>query len=94
VKERDKLPNDEVIPPKKRGEPPCSKKDNKPVELHHRNQDPKGSIDEMHPSDHRYSPNYKDNHSDNGPSDIDRNTFSTWKKGYWKRQWDSGRWNN
>jgi hypothetical protein len=90
-KEGRKLPKNEIEPPSERGAVPISKKDGRPVELHHRGQNPQGPIDEMHASDHRFGPNYRANHPSTGPSKIDRSEFAKWKNEYWKRQWDSGR---
>jgi len=88
-----KLPNDEIHPPPKRGNAPISKKDDKPIELHHRGQKPDGPVDEMHPSDHRYGKNQKKNHPNTGqkPSAIDRKEFKKWRKKAWEEEWDSGR---
>ena len=90
---RNKVPNNNINPPKKRGNAPISKKDNRSIEIHHNEQMPRGPFDEMHPSDHRYGQNYKQNHSNyNEPSKIDRKEFRKWKREYWENEWDGGRW--
>lgn len=92
---QNRVPNNEVTPPSKRGNAPISKKDGKPIEIHHNEQEPLGPFDEMHPSDHRYGENYKKNHPNyNSKSRIDRTQFREWKKEYWEQEWDNGRWNN
>jgi len=54
---------------------------------------PRRPFDEMHPSDHRYGPNYKENHTNyNEPLKIDRKEFRKWKREYWENEWDGGRW--
>lgn len=51
--------------------------------------------EEMHPSDHRYGENYKNNHPNyNGKSKVDRTQFREWKREYWEQEWDNGRWND
>lgn len=92
---QNRVPNNEVTPPNKRGNAPISNKDGKPIEIHHNNQEPLGPFDEMHPSDHRYGENYKNNHPNyNGKSKIDRTQFREWKREYWEQEWDNGRWND
>ena len=39
-----RVPDNEVIPPKVRGNAPISIKDGKPIEIHHNDQQPLGSI--------------------------------------------------
>ncbi|WP_302052589.1 HNH/ENDO VII family nuclease [Virgibacillus pantothenticus] len=90
-----RVPNDEVISPTKRGNAPMSKKDNKPIEIHHKDQNPDGPFYEMHPSDHRYGKNDKINHPNKGnPSKIDRKQWRKDRRNYWKGEWDNGRWDN
>ncbi|GIP61913.1 hypothetical protein J32TS6_04680 [Virgibacillus pantothenticus] len=90
-----RVPNDEVISPTKRGNAPMSKKDNKPIEIHHKDQNPDGPFYEMHPSDHRYGKNDKINHPNKGnPSKIDRKQWRKDRRNYWKSEWDNGRWDN
>lgn len=88
-----KIPNCELCgPPNKRGNAPIGK-DGHPVELHHRNQNPKGPLDEMTRTDHRLGDNFKKNHSNTGQnaSQIDRSAWRKEQKDYWKNEWDSGR---
>jgi len=88
-----KIPNCELCgPPGKRGNAPIGK-DGHPVELHHRNQNPNGPLDEMTRTDHRLGPNFKKNHPNTGqsPSQIDRKAWRNEQKDYWKKEWDSGR---
>ncbi|ANB62379.1 HNH/ENDO VII family nuclease [Anoxybacteroides amylolyticum] len=71
-----RIPNNEIFAPNKRGNAPISKKDNRPIEIHHEGQNPNGSFHEMHASDHRFGENYKKNHpSYNEKSGIDRKQF-------------------
>ncbi|AGX44484.1 HNH/ENDO VII family nuclease [Clostridium saccharobutylicum] len=91
---RNKVPNDEVNSPESRGNAPISNKDGRPIEIHHNDQKPEGPFDEMHPSDHRYGENYKENHPNyNEPSKIDRKQFRKHRREYWENEWDNGRWN-
>ena len=57
IKER--ISNDELNPPTKRGNAPTSKKDGKPIEIHHDNQNPNGPFYEKTQTDHRLGGNYK-----------------------------------
>ena len=76
-----------------RGNSPISIKDNRPIEIHHNNQNPNGPFREMHPSDHRYGSNYRANHPYyNQPSQIDRTQWKNWVNEYWGNEWDRGRW--
>jgi hypothetical protein len=79
-------------PPGKRGQAPIGS-DGHPVELHHRNQDPKGPLDEMTRSEHRLNGNFTKNHANTGqePSKIDRKEFNQQRNNYWNREWDVGR---
>ncbi|WP_433958713.1 HNH/ENDO VII family nuclease [Cytobacillus horneckiae] len=68
-----RLPNSEINQPVKRGNAPTSKKDGKPIEIHHNEQSPDGPFHEMHRTDHRLGENYKLNHPNLGsPSKINR----------------------
>ncbi|SHN02816.1 intein C-terminal splicing region [Anaerosporobacter mobilis DSM 15930] len=88
-----RVPDSEVEIPNKRGNAPTSKKDGKPIEIHHDEQNPNGPFKEMHPSDHRYGENYKKNHFNyNQKSKVDRTQFRKWKNEYWNSEWDNGRW--
>ena len=92
---QNRVPNNEITPPDNRGNAPLSNKDGKPIEIHHSDQEPLGPFKEMHPSDHRYGANYKNNHPNyNSKSKIDRTQFRKWKQEYWENEWDNGRWNN
>ncbi|HIF9111860.1 TPA: HNH/ENDO VII family nuclease [Photobacterium damselae] len=53
--------------------------DGHPVDLHHRNQKPEGSLDKMTRTDHKLRDNFKKNHTNTGqePSQIDR---KAWRK--------------
>jgi hypothetical protein len=89
-----RVPDDEITPPIKRGNAPISKKDKRPIEIHHEGQDPNGPFHEMHASDHRYGDNYKKNHPNyNGQSRIDRKQFRKDVRKYWESEWDRGRFN-
>ncbi len=91
IKER--ISNDELNPPTKRGNAPTSKKDGKPIEIHHDNQNPNGPFYEKTQTDHRLGGNYKKNHPHyNEGSKINRAQWRQQKKNYWKNEWDSGRW--
>lgn len=94
-KMQNRVPNNEISPPSKRGNAPISNKDGKPIEIHHRNQEPLGPFDEMHISDHRYGENYKNNHPYyNTQSKVNRTQFRKWQREYWAQEWDNGRWND
>lgn len=68
--------------------------DGAPVELHHRDQTPDGSIDEMTRQDHRGGGNFSKNHTNTGQSKslVDRKGFSKQRNDHWKNEWDKGRW--
>ncbi|MDP2531153.1 HNH/ENDO VII family nuclease [Photobacterium damselae subsp. piscicida] len=53
--------------------------DGHPVNLHHRNQKPEGSLDKMTRTNHKLRDNFKKNHTNTGqePSQIDR---KAWRK--------------
>jgi hypothetical protein len=77
--------------PIKSGRPPIGK-DGKAVELHHRNQNPMGPIDEMTRDDHRGPGNHGKNHPlPNQGVDHDDKDWKKWVRDYWKKQWESGR---
>ena len=59
---KERLPNDELDPPTERGRAPISKKDGKPIEIHHGEQNPEGPFYEKTQTDHRLGENYKKNH--------------------------------
>jgi hypothetical protein len=87
-----RVPNNEISPPKNRGNAPISNIDHRPIEIHHEGQNPDGPFHEMHPSDHRYGDNYKKNHPNfDGNSKIDRKQFRKDTRKYWEKEWDSGR---
>lgn len=88
VKEEDKIPRDQLDPPKKEGGAPTFKKDGKPVELHHNEQNPNGPFKEMHPNDHRGKGNDLKNHPNKfKKSNIDRKNFNKQRKQYWKKEY-------
>jgi len=90
---KERIPNDELEPPTKRGNAPISKKDGKPIEIHHNEQNPNGPFYEKTRTDHRLGENYKKNHPDyNKGSKINRSHFKTQQRNYWASEWDSGRW--
>ena len=94
--ERSKIPNNELkAPPAKRGNAPTGS-DGHPVELHHRDQTPNSPLDEMTRTEHRGARNFSKNHSNTGqqPSQINRDAWKQAQKGYWQKEWDSGRFNN
>ncbi|WP_427392370.1 HNH/ENDO VII family nuclease [Geobacillus icigianus] len=87
-----RIPNNEIFAPNKRGNAPISKKDNRPIEIHHEGQNPNGPFHEMHASDHRFGENYKMNHPCyNEKSGIDRKQFRKDVRKYWESEWDRGR---
>lgn len=91
-----RLPIDQIKEaPSKRGNAPIGT-DDKPIELHHRNQTNEGPIDEMSMTDHRGGDNFKKNHPNTGgsPSLIDRKAFNKLKKSHWRKEFDSGRFDN
>ena len=90
---KERIPNDEIEPPKERGNAPISKKDGKPIEIHHDEQSPNGPFYEKTRTDHRLGRNYKKNHPHyKDKSRINRSNFAQQKKKYWENEWDSGRW--
>ncbi len=93
VKVGRKIPNCDLCgPPSKRGNAPIGN-DGHPVELHHRNQNPQGPLDEMTRTEHRLGGSFKANHVNVGqlPSQIDRKVWRKQQRDYWKTEWDKGR---
>ena len=91
---KERIPNDELEPPKNRGDAPISKKDGKPIEIHHNEQNPNGPFYEKTQTEHRLGENYKKNHPNgNKKSKINRSQWKTQKRNYWCDEWDAGRWN-
>ena len=91
---QERVPNDKVDPPEKRGCAPTSKEDGKPIEIHHNEQNPNGPFREMTQTDHRGPGNYKANHPNLGqPSKIDRAAWRRQVREYWNQEWDKGKWN-
>ena len=91
---QERVSNDQVDPPEKRGCAPTSKEDGKPIEIHHNEQNPNGPFKEMTQTDHRGAGNYKANHPNLGqPSKIDRAAWRRQVREYWNQEWDRGRWN-
>ena len=77
--------------PPRRGNAPIGD-DGWPVELHHMDPGNRNSpLIEMTRTDHRLGANYKMNHPDDAASNIDRPEFLKYKREYWGRQCDSGR---
>jgi len=92
---KNRIPNEQITPPIKRGNAPTSNQDGKPVEIHHEGQNSDGPFQELSRTNHRGGDNYKLNHPNyNKPSEIDRTEFGRQKVDYWKGEWDSGRWIN
>ncbi len=92
----DRVPDSQIQEaPTKRGNAPIGN-DGKPIELHHRDQNPNGPIDEMTRTNHRGGDNYKKNHSNTGQnkSSINRSDFKKQREEHWKKEWDNGRFNN
>jgi hypothetical protein len=90
---KERVPNDELEPPTKRGNAPISKKDGKPIEIHHNEQNPEGPFYEKTQTDHRLGGNYKKNHPNySEKSKINRSQWAQQKKKYWENEWDAGRW--
>jgi RHS repeat-associated protein len=87
-----KIPNDQLkAPPRARGRAPTGI-DGKPVELHHRGQNPKGPLDEMTRTDHRGKGNYKENHPNHRePSKVTPEQRRQQREKHWKDEWDKGR---
>ena len=76
-----------------RGNAPISKKDGKPIEIHHNEQNPEGPFYEKTQTDHRLGGNYKKNHPNYSEKfKINRSQWAQQKKKYWENEWDAGRW--
>lgn len=91
-----RLPNSRLsAAPKGRGSPPKGD-DGHSVELHHRDGTMNGAIDEMTRTDHRLGDNYRRNHPNTNtkPSKINRKVFDDHRKAHWRREYDSGRFDN
>jgi len=76
--------------PKSRGDPPKGD-DGKPLELHHRNQNPNGPIDEMTQTEHRLGENFRKNHENTGQSESSVDHGPWWRqhvRDHWKAWWD------
>ena len=83
-----KIDRELLNPPSKPGNAPTFKSDNKPVEIHHENQNPNGPFKEMHPNEHRGKGKDKVNHPNkNLPSNINRTEFNNAKREYWKNEY-------
>jgi len=96
IEEGKKLPSDRLrTAPDKPGKAPIGE-DGHPVELHHRDQSMNGPLDEMTRTEHRGKGNYSRNHPNTGqdPSQINRNDFRKQRKEYWKKEHESGRFDN
>ncbi len=87
-----KLPAERIIsPPAKRGLAPIGD-DGKPIDLHHRNQNPNGPIDEMTREDHRGKGNHAINHPNPNQGVKHDKDWDNFRRDKWARDWDSGRW--
>jgi len=84
------VPEKIVAPPAKPGKAPTGD-DGHPVEIHHEGGKAKGPFREMTRSDHRLGDNYKKNHPDKKPSEVNRKTFDKDRKEYWKEEVKRGR---
>jgi RHS repeat-associated protein len=92
IADKDKLPNDALDPPSKKGNAPKSKEDGHPVEIHHDKQNKNGPFSEKTRTGHRGKENYKTNHPfPKKRSEIDRRSFDKEVRQYWTDQWNSGR---
>ncbi|MGC3945454.1 MAG: RHS repeat-associated core domain-containing protein [Chryseolinea sp.] len=92
----ERLPKEKIkSAPSERGRAPVGE-DGHPVELHHRDQTKDGPIDEKTRTEHRGGENYSRNHTNTGsqPSNIDRKEFDKQRQAHWKKEWDSGRFDN
>jgi hypothetical protein len=93
----ERLPDDELLSPSKRGNAPVSTKDDKPIEIHHVGQKPEDPFKEMTQTDHRGPGNFAKNHHNTGqsPSQVDRREWKRQQRQYWRKEWDRGRggWN-
>jgi RHS repeat-associated protein len=87
-----RIPDEKLIPPDKRGNAPISCDDGCPIELHHVDQET-DLVDEMTQTDHRRGENFAKNHDNTGQDDskIDRKKFCRQKRKYWAEEWDKGR---
>jgi RHS repeat-associated protein len=77
-------PDGIVYQPDRRGLAPRDKDGNE-IELHHRDQNPDGPIDEMTDEEHN-----KQDHS-RRPGVDHGSKWRTWRERYWRQQWDNGR---
>ena len=90
---RERISDEELNAPLKRGDTPTSKKDGHPIEIHHNEQNPNGPFYEKTRTDHRLGKNYKGNHPNyNQKSKVNRSQFKYQQKKYWQNEWDRGRW--
>jgi hypothetical protein len=89
-----KIPREKLrYRPKERGRAPIGE-DNKPVELHHLDQDLGNASPraEMTRTEHRGGSNFKENHPNTGqkPSKVDRVESSRQHRTHWENEWDAG----
>jgi YD repeat-containing protein len=76
--------------PKQRGDPPKGD-DGNSLELHHRDQNSQGPIDEMTRTEHRLGENYRANHTNSGGSRSQVDHGPAWRKHvreHWEAWWD------
>ncbi len=65
--------------------------DGQRVELHHRNQNPDGPIDEMTRRDHRGPGNHGRNHPLPNQGVDHGKDWDNYRRRHWEKEWDSGR---
>jgi RHS repeat-associated protein len=68
--------------------------DGRPINLHHVGQKNDGEVDELPWGAHMGNGNNQLNHTPGQQSEIDRGKFNNWRKKYWKKEADSGRFAN
>lgn len=89
---KNKIPTNEINPPKERGRAPTSKETGKPIEIHHDGQKRGGPYEERHRHDHRTDGSFKKYHDPKKKVDREKN-WTTLVRRYWEKEWDSGRFN-
>jgi RHS repeat-associated protein len=94
IPEEDKIPLEELNPPRERGFAPTSKETGKPIEIHHVGQSSKGPWKEMKWQEHRGKGNYKKHHDTSKESEISKQMRDQQRKSYWEKEWDRGRFEN
>jgi hypothetical protein len=88
-----RIPNSELNAPIKKGNAPTSKKDGKPIEIHHKGQKKDGPFEEMTRTDHRGPGNHSRNHPNKNSaiSKQDRREFRKQVNEYWRSEYENGR---